>query len=87
MDNNDQLLIERGIAATEILENQAFGAVVNDLLNYYAQSSMNSQPNQSELREAAYYQFRALNDVVNTLRQWAIMKDTLLSNTEETNED
>lgn len=87
MDNNDQLLIERGIAAQELLESNAFTAVINDLLNYYAQSLLTSQPIDKETRESFYFQARGVNDVVSVLRQWAIMKDQLLSNPEENNED
>lgn len=83
MDNNDQLLIERGNAAQEILENPAFSSVINELLNLYAQTCMNSAPHQKEARESSYFQSRAVNDVVSVLRQWAIIKDQLLMDSEE----
>lgn len=80
---DNAVLIERGTAAEVLLADQAFNAVINDLLNYYVQSLMNTSPDQEKQRDAAYYQTRAVNDVVAVLRQWVAIKDVLISSEQE----
>ena len=83
---DNAVLIERGTAAEALLSDQAFNAVINDLLNYYVQSLINSTPDQEQLRSSAYYQSRAINDVVAVLRQWVAIKDQLLNSEQEEND-
>lgn len=85
--NNDQFLIERGLAAEEILNLPVFATAVSDLLNYYMQSLINSPPDQKDARENAYFQSRAINDVVALMRQWAAIKDQILNSALEENDD
>lgn len=85
--NNDQFLIERGLAAEEILNLPVFATAVSDLLNYYMQSLINSPPDQKGMRESSYYQSRAINDVVALMRQWAAIKDQILNSALEENDD
>lgn len=80
---DNAVLIERGTAAESLLSDQAFNAVINDLLNYYVQSLIQSAPEQEQQRNAAYYQTRAVNDVVSVLRQWVAIKDQLISSEQE----
>jgi hypothetical protein len=80
---DNAVLIERGIAAENLLADQAFNAVINDLLNYYIQSLIQSTPDQETMRNAAYYQSRAVNDVIAVLRQWVAIKDQLNSSEQE----
>lgn len=81
--NDNAVLIERGTAAEVLLSDQAFNSVINDLLNYYVQTLIQSSPDQEQQRNAAYYQTRAVNDVVAVLRQWVAIKDQLISSEQE----
>lgn len=80
---DNAVLIERGTAAESLLSDQAFNAVINDLLNYYVQTLINSTPDQDKQRDAAYFQTRAVNDVVAVLKQWVAIKDQLISSEQE----
>lgn len=81
--NDNAVLIERGTAAEVLLADQAFNSVINDLLNYYVQTLIQSSPDQEQQRNSAYYQTRAVNDVVAVLRQWVAIKDQLISSEQE----
>ena len=80
---DNAVLIERGTAAEVLLADQAFNSVINDLLNYYVQTLIQSAPDQEMQRNSAYYQTRAVNDVVAVLRQWVAVKDQLISSEQE----
>ena len=80
---DNAVLIERGTAAEALLADQAFNAVINDLLNYYVQTLIQTTPDQEKQRDAAYFQTRAVNDVVSVLRQWVAIKDQLINSEQE----
>ncbi len=81
MDN--QKLIAQGNAAYELLNNETFTSVVNDLIQQYLAFAMQTKPNEQELREQAYYQSRGLQEIVGYLNQQVAVRDQILNQSEE----
>jgi uncharacterized protein (DUF1778 family) len=79
---NEELL-RRGNAAQELLNNEAFRLVTKDLLDYYIGAVLQSAPDDLKGRESAYFSSRALQDLIAVLNQWVVIKEQIISNTEE----
>jgi hypothetical protein len=79
---NEELL-QRGNAAQQLLDNDAFRQVTKELLDYYISAILGSTPADKENRENAYFCSRALQDLISVLNQWSAVKDQIISNTEE----
>ena len=52
---------------------------MNQLVDASFQNFTNSKPDENEKREAAYHHYRALVDIVSTLRQRVQVKDEIVS--------
>lgn len=76
-------LVQRGNAAQELLNNEAFRQVSKDLMDYYISSILQTAPEDDKGRNAAYFSSRALQDLIAVLNQWANIKDQIISNNEE----
>lgn len=80
---NEQAMIERGTAARELLDNQTFQAVAKDLMDIYINTFIQTAPDDSKARESAYFQSRALQDLIAVLNQWVVIKDNILDSRSE----
>lgn len=76
-------MVQRGNAAHELLNNDVFRQVTKDLLDYYINAVLQSDPNDTKGRESAYFSSRALQDLIAVLNQWVSVKEQIISNTEE----
>lgn len=76
-------MVQRGTAAQELLNNDVFRNVTKDLLDYYINAVLQSDPNDTKGRESAYFSSRALQDLIAVLNQWVSVKEQIISNTEE----
>lgn len=76
-------MVQRGNAAHELLNNDVFRNVTKDLLDYYINAVLQSDPNDTKGRESAYFSSRALQDLIAVLNQWVSVKEQIISNTEE----
>ena len=72
-----EVLIQQGEAAQNLLKSDAFNNVVNSLVEATFQSFVNSKPEDKEGREKTYNHYRALVDIVNTLQQRVTVKDEI----------
>lgn len=79
---NEELL-QRGNAAQQLLDNETFRLVTKELLDYYIGAVLQSNPEDTKGRESAYFSSRALQDLIAVLNQWVVIKDQIISNTEE----
>lgn len=61
-------LIEEGNDAEELLQAPAFNRTVNTLADQSVQTFLNSEPDNSEARDQAYRHYRAVVDIVSTLK-------------------
>lgn len=79
-----ELMLQRGTAAEELLQNEAFITCVNELYNQYFGEITGSALDAREMRESRFFQLRALQDISTELQSWVQAKDHLLiSQTEE----
>ncbi len=77
---NNEILIERGNAAENLLKQEAFLAVMNELINIYMGSLLNTKPEQNQERESLYAGARAVQDIAGVLNQWVAMRDQIIEN-------
>lgn len=80
--SQDELTIQRGIAAETLLANEAYATCVNALYNHYFEGITGSALGAKEAREAYFFQLRGLQDITQELKSWVDQKDQLLSNAE-----
>ena len=75
-------LIQYGEDCELVLKSESFNRVVNSLVEQSFQKFVNSQPEQKIERETAYNHYRALVDVVNTLKQQVAVKEEIIAKSE-----
>lgn len=78
----NQQIIDRGQASEDLLNNPSFMQIFKDLMDHYINTMVSTMPNEKDAREAAYYQSRALQDIVGVMNQWITMRDQLLEEKE-----
>ena len=78
-------LIQFGEDCELVLKSESFNRVVNSLVEQSFQKFVNSQPDQKVERAAAYNHYRALVDVVNTLKQNVSVKEEIIAKSEDDN--
>lgn len=84
---NNEILIERGNAAESILKQDVFNAVMNELLNMYVGGLLQTTPEQTKEREAAYASARAVQDIAGMLNQWVTIRDQIIENAQYNEEN
>ena len=72
---NQQEWLDRGVRAEELLANEVFAKAVKDLIDYHISTFLNSAPTDDKVREAAYYQATAMQQVIGVLQQWVAIKE------------
>jgi len=74
-------LVRLGHQADALLGSEVFDRTINDLVNQSFQSFCNSEPGDTKARELAFNHYRALVDIVSTLRQRVTVKDEIEAKT------
>ena len=75
-------LIRYGEDCELVLKSESFNRVINSLVEQAFQKFVNSQPEHKVERENAYTHYRALVDVVNTLKQQVAVKEEIIAKSE-----
>ena len=78
MATEQEILVEQGEQAETLLADPVFSSVVNELVDQAFQSFVNSQPQEADKREQSYRHYRALVDVVSTLKQRVAVRDGIV---------
>lgn len=81
MEEEEQL-ISYGESADNLLNNNHFNKTVDNLVQSTFQAFVNSKLEDAEGRERTYAHYRALVDIVNTLRQQVSVRDEILAKRE-----
>ncbi len=81
--SKEEELIQYGEDCELVLKSESFNRVVNSLVEQSFQKFVNSQPEQKVERETAYNHYRALVDVVNTLKQQVAVKEEIIAKSQE----
>lgn len=80
---NEDELVQRGTAAQELLKNPTFHEATKELLDHYVSTILATAPNDEKTRSSAYYQCRALQDLIAVLQQWETVKEQIISSQNE----
>ena len=83
----EEELIQHGEDAEVLLKSPAFNNVVNKLVEQTFQNFVNSKPEENKERSIIYYHYRALVDVVNTLKQQVAIRDEVLAKRDNSEEE
>ena len=83
MENEQDELIKIGDDCETLLKSEPFTRVINGLTEGAFQRFVNSKPEDKEERDHTYYHYRALVDVVNTLRQRVSVRDEIIAKEQE----
>lgn len=76
---DQETLVRLGEEAEVLLGTEAFNSTINQLVDSSFQAFANTGPIESEKREAAYHHYRALVEIVSTLRQRVSVKDEIIN--------
>ena len=82
MENEQDELIKIGDDCETLLKSEPFTRVINGLTEGAFQRFVNSKPEDKEERDHTYYHYRALVDVVNTLRRVSV-RDEIIAKEQE----
>lgn len=80
-------LIMFGDDCEQLLKSEPFNRVVNTLVEQTFQNFVNSKPEENKERSITYYHYRALVDVVNTLKQQVAVRDEVLTKRDNSEEE
>lgn len=83
----EQELIQVGEDAELLLKSEPFNRVINRMVEQTFQNFVNSKPEDSKERSITYYHYRALVDVVNTLKQQVSIRDEILAKGDNSQEE
>lgn len=83
MEKQQDELIKIGDDCETLLKSEPFTRVINGLTESTFQRFVNSKPEEKEERDHTYYHYRALVDVVNTLRQQVSVRDEIITKDKE----
>ena len=78
MATQEEQLVMAGDEAGAVLSGSAFNSVINDLVERTFQTFVNTEPADKDKREYAYNHYRALVDVVDTLKQRVQVRDSII---------
>ena len=78
MATQEEQLVMAGDEAGAVLSGSAFNSVINELVERSFQTFVNTEPADKDKREYAYKHYRALVDVVDTLKQRVQVRDSIV---------
>jgi hypothetical protein len=78
MPTQEEQLVMAGDEAGAVLSGSAFNSVINELVERAFQTFVNTEPADKDKREYAYNHYRALVDVVDTLKQRVQVRDSIV---------
>lgn len=85
LTEQQEQLCKMGDEAEFLIGSEAFTHVVNQLVEQSFQQFVNSSAEQTEVRERSYHHYRALVDIVDTLRQRVSVRDEINTKLAEDN--
>ena len=77
MPTQEEQLVVAGDEAEALIGASAFTSVINELVEQTFQTFVNTSPEDREKCEQAYIHYRALVDVVNTLKQRVEVRNSI----------
>ena len=87
MTTQEEQLVQAGDDAETLLSADAFDRVINSLVESTFQTFVTSKPEDGDNRERTFSHYRALVDVVNTLKQQVSVRDEILAKGDNSQEE
>jgi len=88
LDKDTELsLIQQGEDASFLLDNDIFNNTINQLVDGAFQQFVNSKPEQVDIREQSYHHYRALVEIISTLRQRVAVKEQIEAKADDNNQE
>ena len=87
MPTQEEQLVTAGDEAEAVLSAPAFTSVVDSIVESAFSTFVNSQPDDKLKRETSYHHHRAIADVVNTLKQRVEVRDNILAQGDNSQEE
>lgn len=87
MPTQEEQLVTAGDEAEVLLKSSAFTSVVDSIVESAFSTFVNTKPSEGETREKAYHHYRAIADVVNTLKQRVEVRDNILAQGDNSQEE
>tara|TARA_R100000742_G_C4269182_1_gene87639 strand:+ start:67 stop:357 length:291 start_codon:yes stop_codon:yes gene_type:complete len=84
---NEQQLIDLGAESETLLQTPVFNSTINGLVEACFQAFINTKPEQEAEREKTYHHYRALVDIISTLKQRVEVKNNIEKEREENQSD
>lgn len=81
---NEEQLVALGTDAEALLATEAFTKTMNIMVDATVQAFLGSTPDEESKRTEAHAHYRALVDIVNTLRQQVEVRDQINAKNSET---
>lgn len=81
---NEEQLVNLGCDAETLLNTEAFNRVVNSLVDACVNTFLTTTAEEDTKRTQAYNHYKALNDIVSTLRQQVEVRDQINTKITET---
>ena len=78
MSTQEEQLVVAGDEAEVLLQSSAFTSVVNELVDQAFQTFVSTAPEDNQKREYSYNHYRSIVDVVNTLKQRVLVRDSIV---------
>jgi len=80
-------LVQQGEDASFLLNNDTFNNTINQLVDTAFQQFVNSKPEHTEVREQSYHHYRALVEIISTLRQRVAVKEQIEAKADDNNQE
>ena len=87
MPTQEEQLVMAGDEAEALLKSSAFTSAVDEVVETAFASFVNSAPEDDDKRTKAYHHYRAIADVVNTLKQRVDVRDAIIAQGDNSQEE
>lgn len=87
MPTQEEQLVMAGDEAEAVLSAPAFTSVVDSIVEGAFSTFVNTQPEEATKRETAYHHYRAIADVVNTLKQRVEVRNSIVAQGDNSQEE
>ena len=81
----EETLINLGNEAEQLVNSEVFNKTINRMVEGSFQAFVNSKPEDTKARDKSYDHYRALVDIVNTLRHDVQVRDEIIAKNEQDN--
>jgi hypothetical protein len=86
-NESDDAMVEQGNDAETLLNSDAFNRTVNSIVDATFQTFVNSQYPEKEKRDTSHAHYRALVDLVSTLKERVSVRDEIMAKIERDNRE